>query len=71
MYKYHLMYKGEVIATAESRDEAERLKGMYQMDYGPEIDIKKDSEMSFDDDYGGEEFDSYNEDDDELVYDEW
>jgi hypothetical protein len=65
------MYKGEVIATAESRDEAERLKGMYQMDYGPEIDIKKDSEMSFDDDYGGEEFDSYNEDDDELVYDEW
>ena len=47
MYKYHLMYKGEVIATAESRDEAERLKGMYQMDYGPEIDIKKDSEMSF------------------------
>jgi hypothetical protein len=41
------------------------------MDYGPEIDIKKDSEMSFDDDYGGEEFDSYNEDDDELVYDEW
>jgi len=71
MYKYHLMYKGEVIATAESRDEAERLKGMYQMDYGPEIDIKKDSEMSFDDDYGGDEFDSYNEDDDELVYDEW
>ena len=71
MYKYHLMYKGEVIATAESRDEAERLKGMYQMDYGPEIDIKKDSEMSFDDDYGGDEFGSYNEDDDELVYDEW
>ena len=71
MYKYHLMYKGEVIATAESRDEAERLKGMYQMDYGPEIDIKKDSEMSFDDDYGGDEFDPYNEDDDELVYDEW
>jgi hypothetical protein len=66
------MYKGEVLDTANSRDEAERLKGMYQMDYGPDIKIVKDSEMSGSDDEDGM-FEPYDDEgsDDELLYDEW
>lgn len=71
MYKYNLVFKGEVLDTANSRDEAERLKGMYQMDYGPEIRIVKDSEMAGEDEYD-DNFEPLDEDGDEdLIYDEW
>jgi len=68
MQTWYLVYKGEVIATAGSRDEAEKLKSMYQMDYGPEIDVTRNIEESVEGDF--DSLDSY-EEEDELLYDEW
>lgn len=68
MQTWYLVYKGEVIATAGSRDEAEKLKSMYQMDYGPEIDVTRNVEESAEGDF--DSIDDY-EEEDELLYDEW
>jgi hypothetical protein len=69
--QYNLVFEGKVLDTASSRDEAERLKGMYQMDYGPEIRIVKDSEMIEDNEFD-EHFESYDEDgEEEFIQDEW
>ena len=68
MQTWYLVYKGEVIATAGSRDEAEKLKSMYQMDYGPEIDVTRNIEESAEGDF--DSIDDY-EEEDELLYDEW
>lgn len=68
MQTWYLVYKGEVIATAGSRDEAEKLKSMYQMDYGPEIDVTRNIDESAEGDF--ESLDEY-EEDDEVLYDEW
>jgi hypothetical protein len=68
MQTWYLVYKGEVIATAGSRDEAEKLKSMYQMDYGPEIDVTRNIEESAEGDF--DSIDDH-EEEDELLYDEW
>ena len=68
MQTWYLVYKGEVIATAGSRDEAEKLKSMYQMAYGPEIDVTRNVEESAEGDF--DSIDDY-EEEDELLYDEW
>jgi len=44
---------------------------MYQMDYGPEIRIVKDSELTGEDEFD-DNFEPLDEDgDEELIYDEW
>ena len=72
--QYNLVFERKILDSAGSRDEAERLKGMYQMDYGPDIRIVKDSEMV--EDYEGDEhFESYDDDgvdgEEEFIRDEW
>jgi hypothetical protein len=68
MTTWYLVYKGEVLDTAGSRDEAEKLKSMYQMDYGPEIDVTRNIEESAEGDF--DSIDDYDEED-EVLYDEW
>jgi hypothetical protein len=70
MQTWYLIYRGEVVATAGSRDEAEKLKSMYQMDYGPEIDVTRNIE-EFSDNSDFDSYDDYSEDEDEVLYDEW
>jgi hypothetical protein len=42
MVSYNLIWEGEIIDTAETKEEAEYLKGEYQMAYGGFVSIKKD-----------------------------
>lgn len=57
---YNIVYRGEIIDTAHSREEAEGLADIYKGDYGPELKIIKDSDyVSYDDDG---DHDSYDED---------
>ena len=58
---YNIVYRGEIIDTAHSREEAEGLADIYKSDYGPELKIVKDSDhVSYDDDDSDHE--SYDDD---------
>ena len=70
---YNIVFRGEIIDTAHSREEAEGLADIYKGDYGPELKIVKDSDYvsyyddateSYDEDYDPE----YGELDDDPLY---
>jgi hypothetical protein len=70
---YNIVFRGEIIDTAHSREEAEGLADIYKGDYGPELKIVKDSDyVSYDDDATesyDEDYDpEYGELDDDLLY---
>lgn len=66
--KYNLVYRGEILDTAHSYDEAEGLADIYKGDYGPEIKIVKSEDyVTYDEEDGVTEFENS---EDPYAYDE-
>jgi hypothetical protein len=66
--KYNLVYRGEILDTAHSYDEAEGLADIYKSDYGPEIKIVKSEDyVTFDEE---DDVPEYEDPEDPYSFDE-